>query len=52
MHETTVPALATAPLVGGLADRVFESASEASDRIVLGRKTDGQWRDVTAMRLP
>ena len=48
MHETTVPALATAPLVGGLADRVFESASEAPDRIVLGRKTDGQWRDVTA----
>ncbi|MGP3979862.1 AMP-dependent synthetase/ligase [Streptomyces sp. KR80] len=48
MREFTVPALATAPHVGGLADAVFENAMEAPDRVQLGRKVDGAWRDVTA----
>jgi long-chain acyl-CoA synthetase len=50
VREFTVPALATAPLVGGLADAVFEKASEAPDRVQLGRKVAGQWQDVTAAR--
>ncbi|MFI9628546.1 AMP-dependent synthetase/ligase [Streptomyces sp. NPDC052042] len=38
-----------APLVGGLADVVFDYAEEEPDRIALGRKdADGNWRDVTA----
>ncbi|MET8679680.1 long-chain fatty acid--CoA ligase [Streptomyces sp. NPDC004647] len=48
MREFTVPALATAPHVGGLADAVFDNASEDPGRTQLGRKVDGQWRDVTA----
>jgi long-chain acyl-CoA synthetase len=39
----------TAPLVGGLADSVFEHALEDPDRVALGRKdADGRWADVTA----
>ncbi|MEU0664998.1 long-chain fatty acid--CoA ligase [Streptomyces lavendulocolor] len=41
--------MVTAPLVGGLADSVFEHALEDPDRVALGRKdTDGRWTDVTA----
>ncbi|MGA4797789.1 AMP-dependent synthetase/ligase [Streptomyces lavendulocolor] len=41
--------MATAPLVGGLADSVFEHALEDPDRVALGRKdADGRWTDVTA----
>ncbi|WP_336321998.1 long-chain fatty acid--CoA ligase [Streptomyces lavendofoliae] len=41
--------MATAPLVGGLADSVFEHAMEDPDRVALGRKdADGRWADVTA----
>ncbi|WP_335938009.1 AMP-dependent synthetase/ligase [Streptomyces sp. PTD5-9] len=41
--------MAAAPLVGGLADVVFDYAEEEPDRVVLGRKdADGNWRDVTA----
>ncbi|WP_079043280.1 AMP-dependent synthetase/ligase [Streptomyces kanamyceticus] len=40
--------MASAPLVGGLADAVFDHASEDPTRIALGRKTDGRWRDVTS----
>ncbi|MEV7416255.1 AMP-dependent synthetase/ligase [Streptomyces sp. NPDC089919] len=36
------------PPVGGLADTVFDRAREDPGRIVLGRKTDGEWTDVTA----
>ncbi|RST13924.1 long-chain fatty acid--CoA ligase [Streptomyces sp. WAC05374] len=43
--------MAAAPLVGGLADSVFEHALDDPDRVVLGRKgTDGRWADVTAAR--
>ncbi|MCX5104635.1 MULTISPECIES: long-chain fatty acid--CoA ligase [unclassified Streptomyces] len=41
--------MAAAPLVGGLADVVFDHAEEDPDRVALGRKdARGQWRDVTA----
>ncbi|QGV82479.1 long-chain fatty acid--CoA ligase [Streptomyces ficellus] len=43
--------MATAPLVGGLADSVFEHAEDDPERVVLGRKgADGRWGDVTAAR--
>ncbi|TJZ49465.1 long-chain fatty acid--CoA ligase [Streptomyces piniterrae] len=48
MRELSVPALATAPQVGGLADAVFNNAVKTPDRVQLGRKTDGRWQDVTA----
>ncbi|MCQ4083742.1 AMP-dependent synthetase/ligase [Streptomyces sp. RB6PN25] len=48
MREFTVPPLVTAPPVGGLADAVFTNAAEAPDQVVLGRKVDGVWHDVTA----
>ncbi|NBM18012.1 long-chain fatty acid--CoA ligase [Streptomyces sp. GC420] len=50
MREITVPPLATAPQVGGLADAVFERAQKEPNRVVLGRKADGRWTDVTAER--
>jgi long-chain acyl-CoA synthetase len=41
--------MATAPLVGGLADAVFDHARDDPDRVALGRKgADGQWHDVTS----
>ncbi|MFV0126860.1 AMP-dependent synthetase/ligase [Streptomyces sp. HMX112] len=41
--------MATAPLVGGLADSVFEHARNDPHRVALGRKdATGRWRDVTA----
>jgi long-chain acyl-CoA synthetase len=49
LREFSVPAMATAPQVGGLADAVFTHASDEPDRVVLARKGgDGQWHDVTA----
>lgn len=49
MREFTVPPMAAAPLVGGLADVVFDYAEEDPDRVALGRKdASGRWRDVTA----
>ncbi|MGP3950072.1 AMP-dependent synthetase/ligase [Streptomyces sp. 7N604] len=48
MREFTTPALVTAPPVGGLADAVFENASEDPGRAALGRKVDGEWHDVSA----
>ncbi|GAA2411823.1 AMP-dependent synthetase/ligase [Streptomyces glaucosporus] len=49
MREFTVPALATAPRTGGLADAVFEYADEDPRRTALSRKdASGVWRDVTA----
>ncbi|MDQ8706338.1 AMP-dependent synthetase/ligase [Streptomyces sp. LHD-70] len=48
MREFTSPPLASAPLVGGLADVVFDHALEDPLRIALGRKVDGEWRDVTS----
>ncbi|MCP9985726.1 MULTISPECIES: AMP-dependent synthetase/ligase [Streptomyces] len=49
MRELTVPPVAKAPLVGGLADVVFDHASSDPDRVALGRKDpSGVWRDVTS----
>ncbi|WP_236245939.1 long-chain fatty acid--CoA ligase [Streptomyces sp. CC210A] len=49
MRELTVPPLVTEPLVGGLADAVFDHASSDPDRVALGRKdTAGRWTDVTS----
>ncbi|MFI5770316.1 AMP-dependent synthetase/ligase [Streptomyces sp. NPDC051658] len=40
--------MAAAPLVGGLADIVFDHAEEDPHRVALGRKdASGNWRDVT-----
>lgn len=49
MREFTVPPMAAAPQVGGLADTVFDYAEDDPHRITLGRKdADGQWHDITA----
>lgn len=49
MREFTVPPMAAAPHVGGLADVVFDYADEDPHRVALGRKgADGRWRDVTS----
>ncbi|GBQ02680.1 long-chain fatty acid--CoA ligase [Streptomyces spongiicola] len=49
MRDFTVPPLATAPPVGGLADAVFDHARTDPDRVALSRKgDDGEWRDVTS----
>ena len=49
MREFTVPPLAAAPQVGGLADTVFDFAEEDPHRVALGRKdADGHWCDVTS----
>ncbi|QEV21305.1 long-chain fatty acid--CoA ligase [Streptomyces alboniger] len=50
MREFSNPPMASAPLVGGLADAVFDHAAEDPTRIALGRKTDGRWQDVTSAR--
>ncbi|NGO69403.1 AMP-dependent synthetase/ligase [Streptomyces boncukensis] len=49
MREFTVPAVATEPQVGGLADTVFGNADQDPARTALARKdAAGVWRDVTA----
>lgn len=49
MREFTVPPMAAAPHVGGLADVVFDYAEEDPHRVALGRKdAAGRWRDVTS----
>ncbi|MGW5862941.1 AMP-dependent synthetase/ligase [Streptomyces sp. NPDC055239] len=48
MREFTNPPMASAPLVGGLADVVFDHALEDPLHIAFGRKTDDVWRDVTS----
>lgn len=49
MREFTVPPLATARPVGGLADAVFDHAETDPGRVALGRRNDdGEWRDVTS----
>ncbi|MFE6162291.1 AMP-dependent synthetase/ligase [Streptomyces sp. NPDC056486] len=48
MREFTNPPMASAPLVGGLADVVFDHALEDPLHIAMGRKTDGVWHDVTS----
>ncbi|NLU66080.1 AMP-dependent synthetase/ligase [Streptomyces sp. HNM0574] len=50
MREFTVPAMATAPQVGGLADAVYDHAAEDPQRAALAIKDErGQWRDVSAL---
>lgn len=51
LREFTVPPVVTSVPVGGLADVVFEYAGQDPDRVVLGRKTGGVWRDVTSREL-
>ncbi|HEV7626036.1 MAG TPA: AMP-binding protein, partial [Streptomyces sp.] len=49
MREFTVPAVAPTPQVGGLADAVFDYATEDPDRVALCRKdAAGEWQDITA----
>ncbi|MFH8489278.1 AMP-dependent synthetase/ligase [Streptomyces longisporoflavus] len=48
MREFTNPPMASAPLVGGLADVVFDHALADPLHIAFGRKIDGVWRDVTS----
>ncbi|MER7760450.1 long-chain fatty acid--CoA ligase [Streptomyces sp. NPDC097619] len=49
MRECTVPAVVTAPPVGGLADAVYAHAGTDPDRVAMGRRgADGAWRDVTS----
>ncbi|MFE7116986.1 AMP-dependent synthetase/ligase [Streptomyces sp. NPDC057654] len=48
MREFTVPPMATAPHVGGLADVVFDHAEKDPDRAALSRRVDGDWQDVSA----
>ncbi|MBQ0987116.1 long-chain fatty acid--CoA ligase [Streptomyces sp. F63] len=48
MHDISTPAVTAAPQAGGLADAVFDRAAREPDKVVLGRKPDGVWRDVTA----
>ncbi|MDD9379891.1 long-chain fatty acid--CoA ligase [Streptomyces sp. ZAF1911] len=51
MQEITVPPVVTGSPVGGLADAVFLHAREDPGRVVLGRKSDGVWGDVTSGEL-
>ncbi|MEU0987121.1 AMP-dependent synthetase/ligase [Streptomyces sp. NPDC005953] len=49
MREFTVPPLDTSPLVGGVADAVFDRARDDPGHIALGRKdADGIWRDISS----
>ncbi|MFK0291220.1 AMP-dependent synthetase/ligase [Streptomyces sp. NPDC090442] len=49
MREFTVPPLATAPRVGGLADSVYDNADSDPGRTALAVKdAAGQWQDVSA----
>jgi long-chain acyl-CoA synthetase len=49
LREFTVPAVAPTPQVGGLADTVFDHATEDPDRVAVCRKDSaGEWQDVTA----
>ncbi|WPO70043.1 AMP-dependent synthetase/ligase [Streptomyces sp. KN37] len=48
MREFTNPPMASAPLVGGLADAVFDHALDDPAHVALGRKVDGRWHDVTS----
>ncbi|MYY80446.1 AMP-binding protein [Streptomyces sp. SID335] len=48
MREFTNPPMASVPLVGGLADAVFDHAVEDPLRVAFGRKADGRWHDVTS----
>ncbi|MFF4007219.1 AMP-dependent synthetase/ligase [Streptomyces sp. NPDC001717] len=51
MKEISVPPVVTGTPVGGLADVVFQYARQEPDRVVLGRKTGGNWQDVTSGEL-
>lgn len=49
MREFTVPPMAAAPQVGGLADAVFDHAEDDPERVALGRKdAAGNWQDMSS----
>ncbi|MGH3415159.1 MAG: AMP-dependent synthetase/ligase [Actinocrinis sp.] len=48
MREFTVEPLYQVPEGANLTDIVHRNAEEAPDAAVIGRKVDGQWRDVTS----
>ncbi|MGY0490746.1 AMP-dependent synthetase/ligase [Streptomyces sp. WG-D5] len=49
MREFTNPPVASAPLVGGLADAVFDHALDTPGHVALARKDQhGKWQDVTS----
>jgi long-chain acyl-CoA synthetase len=49
LREFTVPPMAAAPQVGGLADAVFDHAQDDPQRVALGRKDEaGCWQDMTS----
>ncbi|TQK50931.1 long-chain acyl-CoA synthetase [Streptomyces sp. SLBN-118] len=49
MREFTVPPMAAAPQVGGLADAVFDHAEDDPQRVALGRKdAAGTWQDMSS----
>ncbi|MFD7921771.1 AMP-dependent synthetase/ligase [Streptomyces sp. NPDC059740] len=48
MREFSLPALYEVPADGNLTDLVRRNAARQPDRVVMGRKVAGEWRDVTA----
>ncbi|GHG72101.1 AMP-dependent synthetase/ligase [Streptomyces griseocarneus] len=48
MREFSLPALYEVPADGNLTDLIRRNAALHPDVVVIGRKVDGQWQDVTA----
>ncbi|RLV08357.1 long-chain fatty acid--CoA ligase [Streptomyces griseocarneus] len=48
MREFSLPALYEVPADGNLTDLIRRNAAQRPDVAVIGRKTEGQWEDVTA----
>lgn len=48
MREFSLPALYEVPADGNLTDLIRRNAALHPDVVVIGRKVDGRWRDVTA----
>ncbi|MFC5724609.1 AMP-dependent synthetase/ligase [Streptomyces gamaensis] len=48
MREFSLPALYEVPADGNLTDLIRRNAAQRPDTVVIGRKTEGRWEDVTA----
>ncbi|MEU7168713.1 AMP-dependent synthetase/ligase [Streptomyces morookaense] len=48
MREFSLPALYEVPADGNLTDLIRRNAAQQPDAVVIGRKVDGRWEDVTA----